>query len=88
MTRRKLNAQNILTMNKKAMFLFIGDCKGRKYFTTYKFHTKIFNSEFFQTTVYSVLQWLEEQFHKSSPHTECTKWVKTELSEILLMKQE
>ena len=34
------------------MFLFIGDSKGRKYFTTNKFHTKISNGEFFQTMVY------------------------------------
>ena len=30
-------------MNKKV----IADSKGRKYFTTNKFHTKIFNDEFF-----------------------------------------
>ena len=29
------------------MFLFIGDSKGRKYFTVNKFHMKISNSEFF-----------------------------------------
>ena len=36
-----------LTMNKKVTFLFIRDSKGRKYFNTNKFHTKIFNGEFF-----------------------------------------
>ena len=34
-------------MNKKVTFLFIGDSKGRKYFTMNKFHTKISNGEFF-----------------------------------------
>ena len=29
------------------MFLFIGDSKGQKYFTTNKFYTKIFNGDFF-----------------------------------------
>ena len=37
------------------MLLFIGDAKGRKYFTTNKFHTKISNGGFFQTTVYAQL---------------------------------
>ena len=36
-----------LTVNKKVTFLFIEDSKGRKYFTTNKFHTKISNGEFF-----------------------------------------
>ena len=36
-----------LTMNKKVTFIFIGDSKGWKYFTTNKFHTKISNGEFF-----------------------------------------
>ena len=36
-----------LTMNKKVTFLFIGDSKGRKYFTMNNFHTKISNGEFF-----------------------------------------
>ena len=40
-----------LTMNKTVMFLFFGDSKGRKYFTTNKFHMKISNGEFFQSTV-------------------------------------
>ena len=34
-------------MNKKQCFLFIGDSKGRKYFTMNKFHMKISNGEFF-----------------------------------------
>ena len=36
-----------LTMNKKVTLLFIGDSKGRKYFTMNKFHTKISNGVFF-----------------------------------------
>ena len=36
-----------LTLNKKQCLLFIGDSKGRKYFTTNKFHMKISNGEFF-----------------------------------------
>ena len=47
-----------LTINKKVMVLFIGDSKGRKYFTTNKFHSKLSNSEFFQTTVVCFIQWL------------------------------
>ena len=38
------------------MFLFIGDSKGRNYFTTNKFYTKVSNSEFFQTTVVNAKQ--------------------------------
>ena len=45
-----------LAMNKKVMFLFIGDSKGWKYFTTNKFHTKTSNGEFFPNYgTYSVL---------------------------------
>ena len=47
-----------LTMNKKVTFLFIGDSKGRKYFNTNKFQTKISNIEFFPNYgrwAYSVL---------------------------------
>ena len=45
-----------LTLNKKVTFLFIGDSKGRKYFTMNKFHTKISNSEFFPN--YGITVWL------------------------------
>ena len=40
-------------MNKKVTFLFIGDSKGRIYFTMNKFHTKISNGEFFPKLRYA-----------------------------------
>ena len=39
--------EKFLTMNKKVVFLFFGDSKGRKYFTTNKFHMKVSNGDFF-----------------------------------------
>ena len=44
-----------LTMNKEVAFLFIGDSKGRKYFTMNKFHTKIYNGEIFLNYSMSLL---------------------------------
>ena len=59
-----------LTINKKVTFLFIGDSKGRKYFTMNKFHTKIFNDEFFPN--YSMRYWdIYSLENANAPHVEC-----------------
>ena len=69
-TRRKLKAQNISTLNNKVMFLFIGDHKGRKYFTTNKFYTKISNGEYYGTYIkckntYEPMKFFTTNGHKS-----------------------
>ena len=57
----------ILTMNKKVMFLFIGDYKGRKYYTKNKFHMKISSCGFFKNygsymASYVCNQWLIKSY--------------------------
>ena len=51
MTRRKLNEQNILTMNKEVMLFFIGDSKGENILPRTNFTQKYLTVNFFQTTV-------------------------------------